>query len=130
VKVRAYNARGTGQYSEINTDGALIEEVPTNLTVVSIDIPSTTNTQTKVTWPALTGSARGGKNVAIITYEVFFEDTSATTPAWTSLGNDTLLNLYYVKTGLTGGVTYSFKVRAYNKYGAGDYTAPVSVQTS
>ena len=43
VKVRAYNARGTGQFSELNTDGATVETVPTNLMVVTIDVPSTSN---------------------------------------------------------------------------------------
>lgn len=46
VKVRAFNARGTGQFSDVNTVGATIETVPTNLSVVSIDVPSTSNTQT------------------------------------------------------------------------------------
>jgi len=127
VKVRAYNARGVGQYSEINTDGATIETEPTNLSVVTIDVPSTTNTQTKVVWTALTGSARGGKNVAITNYEVFW-DAATNGATWTALTLTT--DLFYLKTGLTGGVTYQFKVRAYNKYGMGDYTASVSIQTS
>lgn len=34
-------------------------------------------------------------------------------------------------TGLDGGTTYSFKLRAYNKYGHGDFTTPeVSINTS
>lgn len=90
-------------------------------------MPSTTNTQTKVTWTALTGSARGGKNVVITNYEVFWDDaTDGAT--WTSLTTTT--DLFYLKTGLTGGVTYKFKVRAYNKYGEGPFTAEVAVQTS
>ena len=60
VRVRAFNAKGSGQYSEINTAGARIETEPTNLSVVSIDVPSTFNDQTKVVWTALTGSSRGG----------------------------------------------------------------------
>jgi hypothetical protein len=43
VKVRAYNAKGTGQYSEVNTLGATVETIPTNLMVLAIDVPSTTN---------------------------------------------------------------------------------------
>lgn len=73
--VRATNARGTGAYSEVNTDplGATIEEEPTNLSVVSIDVPSTTNTETKVVWTPLTGSSRGGKNVEITKYEIYWD---------------------------------------------------------
>ena len=29
-----------------------------------------------------------------------------------------------------GGTTYSFKVRAFNKYGEGSFTEPVSIMTS
>lgn len=39
-------------------------------------------------------------------------------------------DLFFVKTGLSGGVTYKFKVRAYNKYGEGPFTAEAAVQTS
>ena len=68
VKVRAYNMKAGGswgQYSEVNTAGATVETEPTNLSVVSIDVPATSNVQTRVTWTALTGSARGGKGVVI-----------------------------------------------------------------
>lgn len=44
VKVRAFNAKGTGQFSEVNTAGATVETEPTNLSVVTIDVPSTSNT--------------------------------------------------------------------------------------
>lgn len=110
VKVRAYNGKAGGsygQYSEVNTDGATIETEPTNLSVVSIDVPSTTNTATKVTWTALTGSARGGKNVDIMDYEVYWDQSTGT---WVSLTTTT--DLFAVQTGLSGGVTYQFKVRA------------------
>ena len=125
VKVRAFNAKGSGDYSEVNTAGATIETEPTNLSVVSIDVPSTSNTATKVVWTALTGSARGGWDVAITQYEVYWDQASNT---WVSLANTTSLET--VKTGLVGGTIYQFKVRAYNKYGEGLFTAPVSVNTS
>ena len=89
VKVRAYNARGTGQYSELNTDGATIETVPTNLMVVTIDVPATSNNETKVTWTALTGSARGGKAVEITSYEVQWDQS---TGEWISLTSTESLN--------------------------------------
>jgi hypothetical protein len=125
VKVRAFNAKGSGEFSEVNTAGATIETEPTNLSVASIDVPSTSNTATKVTWTALTGSARGGWDVAITQYEVYWDQA---TGAWVSLANTTALET--VKDGLVGGTVYSFKVRAYNKYGEGLFTAPVSVNTS
>jgi hypothetical protein len=125
VKVRAFNAKGSGEYSEVNTAGATIETEPTNLLVASIDVPSTSNTATKVTWTALTGSARGGWDVAITDYEVYWDQSTGT---WVSLANTTALET--VKTELVGGTVYSFKVRAYNKYGEGLFAEPVSVNTS
>jgi hypothetical protein len=125
VKVRAFNAKGSGLFSEVNTAGATIETEPTNLSVVTIDVPSTFNDRTQVVWTALTGSARGGKDVAITQYEVYWDQA---TDNWVSLANTS--SLFTLKDGLTGGTTYKFKVRGYNKYGEGPFTAEVSVQTS
>ena len=127
VRVRAVNAKGTGLYSELNTAGATIETEPTNLSQVSIDVPSTSNTATKVVWTALTGSARGGWDVAITRYEVYWDEAKTPT-VWVSLANTTALET--VKTGLAGGTIYQFKVRAYNKYGEGLFTGSASVNTS
>jgi hypothetical protein len=125
VKIRAFNAKGSGEFSEVNTAGATIETEPTNLSVVSINVPSTSNTETKVVWTALTGSARGGWDVAITQYEVYWDQA---TGSWVSLANTTALET--VKSGLVGGTVYQFKVRAYNKYGEGLFTSAVSVNTS
>jgi hypothetical protein len=51
-----------------------------------------------------------------------------TPTVWVSLANTTALET--VKTGLAGGTIYQFKVRAYNKYGEGLFTASASVNTS
>jgi len=63
--------------------------------------------------------------VLITEYEVYWDQSTGT---WVSLATTT--DLFVVKTGLAGGVTYQFKVRAYNKYGEGPFTAAVTVQTS
>jgi hypothetical protein len=73
VRVRATNARGTGQFSELNTAGATMETLPTNLIAVSLDASATTNTNALVQWSVLTGSARGGQNVAITSYELYWD---------------------------------------------------------
>lgn len=44
AKVRATNAIGSGAYSELNTEGATIETVPTGSTTVSFDLTQTSNT--------------------------------------------------------------------------------------
>lgn len=122
VKVRAFNAKGSGLFSEVNTFGATIETEPTNLSVVTIDVPSTYNNRTKVVWTALTGSARGGKDVVITNYEVYWDKS---TGDWVSLANTT--SLATMVTNLIGGTTYKFKVRGYNKYGEGPFTAEATI---
>jgi hypothetical protein len=71
VKIRAFNAKGSGNFL-INTAGAIIKTEPTNLSTVSIDVPSTTNTATKVIWTTLTESARQSWDVDITDYEVYY----------------------------------------------------------
>lgn len=131
VKVKATNAQGTGEFSELNTVGATIETIPTSNLLVTIDMSeaATSNIKTKVTWTALTGSNRGGKDVTIDSYEVFMMDMSVTpTPTYASLGTTT--NLYKDVTSLTGGVNYKFKVRGINKYGNGPDSPEVLMLTS
>jgi len=57
------------------------------MSVVSIDVPSTTNTVTKVVWTPLTGSSRGGKNVEITKYEIYWDQGTPTEDgsSWVSL---------------------------------------------
>jgi hypothetical protein len=50
-----------------------METLPTNLIAVSLDASATTNTNALVQWSALTGSARGGQNVAITSYELYWD---------------------------------------------------------
>ena len=125
VRVRAFNARGTGQFSELNTAGATVETLPTNLSVVSVALAGTSNVATQVAWTALTGAATGGSNVAVTDYELYWDQGHG---SWLSLANTT--GLTYSATGLSGGQTYAFEIRAYNKYGYGPFTAAASVQTS
>jgi hypothetical protein len=48
-----------------------------------------------------------------------------------SLANTTgSTTLEHFVTSLTGGTTYKFKVRAYNKYGEGEFFPSISLQTS
>lgn len=65
VRVAAVNADGTGEYSEINTSGATIETKPLTMDTPSFDSSASTNTQIKLTWNALTGTAKGGSGVDI-----------------------------------------------------------------
>lgn len=132
VKVRATNAQGTGEYSELNSNlaGATIETIPTGNLVVTVDMSeeSTTNVKTRITWTPLTGSDRGGANVNIINYEVFMAGNLVDTNQFESLGYTT--DLEKIVTGLSGGKTYKFKVQGINKYGSGPDSPVVTMLTS
>lgn len=65
VRVSAHNSDGWGEPSEINTSGATIETTPLVMDPVSFDIASSSNTNIKLTWTALTGTATGGSSVSI-----------------------------------------------------------------
>ncbi len=121
VKVRAINAIGNGAYSELNTEGATIETVPTGSTTVSFDLTQTTNTETVVEWTEITGSNRGGSSVSIDYYELQWNQGSSTNGTWEKLTDTT--DLTYSVTGLSGGYVYRFRVRGHNKYGAGAWSS-------
>ena len=43
VKVRAHNSKGWGDYSELNTDGATIETIPTQMSSPTYDLSLSSN---------------------------------------------------------------------------------------
>jgi len=116
VRVAAINAEGSGEYSEINTSGATIETLPLTMDAPSYDSTATSNTQIKLTWNALTGTATGGSGVSITNYVVEWDQGTGT---WASLAPVLSPTTFLLVTGLTGGTTYSFKTYANNKYGSG-----------
>jgi hypothetical protein len=73
VKVRAHNSDGEGDYSEINTSGATIETAPLVMSPISFDATATTDTQIKLTWTALSGTATGGSSVSVTSYKISWD---------------------------------------------------------
>ena len=62
--------------------------------------------------------------MTIDNYEVYWDQGSVVN-SWTSL---TLTSsLTYTELGLTGGITYSFKIRGINKYGQGAFSSVVAI---
>ena len=68
VKVRAYNAKGWGAYSEFNNAGALIQSVPAVMSAPTVVFDSVTTTTIPLSWSAPTGAAAGGTGLAISAY--------------------------------------------------------------
>jgi len=91
----------------------------------TFNLAATTNTQTEILWTALSGSSTGGQSVLIDAYDLQQYDSSLTT--WFTIQNSTSLS--FVQTGLVGGRFYYFKVRAFNKYGSGEFSSVASVFT-
>ena len=59
----------------------------------------------------------------VTSYGVTFDQGAGT---WISTILDSSI-LTYTQTGLTGGVNYSFKIQAYNKYGPGPFSPTIQV---
>jgi len=70
VKVRAYNAKGWGAYSEFNNAGALIQSVPAVMSAPTILLDSVTTTTIPLSWTAPTGAAAGGTGLSISAYSI------------------------------------------------------------
>jgi hypothetical protein len=81
----------------------------------SFVISGSSNTIINLSWTAVTTSAeQGGLANAITNYELYFYDTVSST--WV-LETTQLTTTYTKSSGITGGQTYRFKIRAMNKLG-------------
>ena len=84
---------------------------------------ASTNTQIVLSWTALVaGTSTGGSSVSITNYELYWDQGTNT---FVTLTTTPLLT--YTATGLTGGTTYQFKVRAINIFGNGAFSSILSV---
>jgi len=90
----------------------------------AITVDSKIETEMSLSWTALEDPATG--NSAIVSYNLYWDNASGTT----NIEVLDLLITSYTITGLTGGETYVFKVRAYNIYGYGDFSAEHSEKAS
>jgi len=87
-------------------------------------VSSSSDTSINIAWAALSSPANG--NSAITAYNVYWDNGNAT--GTTSISLLQGLATTYTVSGLTGGSTYRFKVRALNVYGAGAFSTELSVQ--
>jgi len=122
VKVRAQNANGWGDYSELNTAGATIETAPTQMDAPIFVLASSSASAISLSWTAATGTAAGGANVAISDYVLEWDAGSGSWATHLTTGTTSATS-----SSLTGGGTYAYRVAARNKYGAGPYSAEISV---
>lgn len=91
---------------------------------LTFDEAASTATEIKVSWTELTTSTETGGS-PIIEYEVE-QAVDAATPSWSLVATPAAGTSEYTATGVTGGVTYLFRVRARNVHGRGPYATVVS----
>ena len=118
--VRATNLIGESPDSSHNTDGALVETVPSAPPVAPQRNAATTLSSLSVDYYALTGTSRGG--TPVLSYELQW-DQGASVGVWQELvgfSSDSLLNQFTVEdvsdpAYITSGGWYSFRYRAKNR---------------
>lgn len=126
VKVRATNDPfGAGDYSpESDATGAKIRRVPDKMAAPFEDPFTCTDTQITMKWVRLTGSNAG--NSAVVSYTLSWGLVPAggiNDPATDTNTQEADANVdAFTVTGVTGGASYRFRVRARNIYGAGEYS--------
>jgi hypothetical protein len=119
VRASAHNTYGYSTASSSNTIGAKIRSVPNAMAIPAV--VSYSDTAISISWTALTAAATG--NSAITAYNLQWDSGSGST--FTDLTSQTATT--YSVTGLTGGTTYQFQVRARNVYGYGSYSSVLTV---
>lgn len=124
VKARARNAVGVGPFSQANVDGATIQTEPQQVTGLTFVEAASTASEITVSWNELTTTAETGDS-PIIEYQVY-QAVQGGTPSWSLAATVPAGTSQYQATGLTGGVTYLYKVRAKNLHGEGAYSSEVA----
>lgn len=126
ARVRAYNERGWGSWSVDNTAGALIETEPSQMSRPRRGSATGTD-RLELEWTLLVSPDDGYS--AVTTYALDW-DAGTAGGTWTSLvgeDSDYTLSSYLVTEDVDVGVSYLFKVRAYNVWGWGEYSPEATV---
>jgi hypothetical protein len=92
--------------------------------------PSTSSSQIETDWAALTAASDiGGATASILTYDLQWDAGNGGTPSVDLVGVSpyTTSTSFTVTSGVTGGGSYQFRVRAKNKYGWGNFSTTVSI---
>ncbi len=112
--VQAYNNYGDS-YTSNPGNGAIIVTYPGSPTAIVDNILLRTSTSLTISWTP--PSSNGG--ATILSYELAYDQSIGN---YIVLGSDITTTTYQVK-GLKFGLTYTFKVRALNSLGYGDFSA-------
>jgi hypothetical protein len=116
VIARAYNLFEWGQYSQVNVVGATLQTEPVGIMSLTYNLDPTIsdNNQVLLQWVQLTSFSDIGGS-PILDYNVYQAVSPITT--WVQIAQVTPDQSQYLVTGLTGGVTYLYQIRAQNVIG-------------
>lgn len=115
LKLRAFNSRGWGEYSDTATLGDLIEDIPEQMAAPTRG-SLTSEDEVIVNWIPLTGTETGGADID--SYNLQVSDSGA--DSWTDLvGEDENYQILdtFTHTPVVGGNSYDYRVRAHNAHG-------------
>lgn len=126
VKVKAYNLDGWGNLSDVSVGTIVVQSQP----IIAPSFTSSSSTKNSVTlnWSTLASGANEGYST-VLGYKIYLND--GTTGSLYSLAS-TIANQATTTTtitGLTGSITYTFKITAYNIYGESVLSSGYNVTT-
>lgn len=125
AKVRAMNEDGYGEYSSSGS-GATIETAPSKMTAISRD-SSTSQTLLVIDWNALVSPDNG--DAEILLYQAQYKLSTGLFAEGVNAFNVTGTS-FSVSDGVTAGASYTFRVRAANKFGFGPYSDELIVKAA
>lgn len=117
-RTRAYNERGPGLYSELNTVGGLIETEPTKMNKPTRN-QTLTQSQITIDWTPLIAPQTG--NSPITSYNLQWQNQGV----WQDLlgvSPESTLTEFTLTSDFQRGQTYAFRVRAANIHGWGEWS--------
>lgn len=118
--VIAQNAYGVSDSSEVG-NGAIILTRPDQPITVQENLEPKSGTSIGMTWAE--GATNGGSEV--IDYRVSYDQGTGTESF--SILADQLTVKSYIATGLSPGLTYTFKIQARNAFGLSEYSTSLAV---
>ncbi len=114
-RVRAYNSSGNSFYSNVSSDTVTSSAAPSNLTAKAGSASSIA-----LTWKDNSDNESGFK----------IERSTAPTSSFTQIKTVAANTTTYTNTGLSSGVTYYYRIRAYNNSGDSFYSNVASDTTA
>lgn len=127
AKVRAMNAKGWGNFSEINVVGQHVNVLPSKTTPITIDFTEVKNDEIMLRWHKPVQSLCGGKSVQILNYHIEVKSTADFAYLTTISASTT----EYLHTGLTGGQLYTYRLKIENYLGMSEeWSAETAFQTA